>query len=286
MNEYKRPRDWRAILPRLFLFLAILFVAAAGAAKAEEPVIPNFWDPRSRIERPNMDAVGAIRFLVTDDFAPFSFRDRRGDLVGFDIDLIRAMCAALEVQCAVQSRPYETLETALRDKEGDAIMAGLSPNPEGDDPLLATRPYLKIPARFVTLKETDFEPDGDIDGFVGVVCHSAHQAFLGDYFPKAQVACYQNPAAALQSLQEKRLTAVFGDALSLAFWLHGAESKDCCRFAGGPYLSDAYFGDGLQIAVRPQEHELKSALDYALRETYRNGTYAELYLRYFPVGLF
>ena len=28
---------------------------------------------------------------------------------------------------------------------------------------------------------------------------------------------------------------MFGDAISLAFWLNGADAADCCMFKDGPY---------------------------------------------------
>jgi polar amino acid transport system substrate-binding protein len=87
-------------------------------------------------------------------------------------------------------------------------------------------------------------------------------------------------------LRNGTLAAVFGDALSFSFWLNGAESEACCRFEGGPYLDDRYFGAGLAIVMKSDDRLLKFAIDYALREVYRAGTYEELYLRYFPVGLF
>jgi polar amino acid transport system substrate-binding protein len=87
-------------------------------------------------------------------------------------------------------------------------------------------------------------------------------------------------------VKDRAIAAFFGDALSLAFWLHGPESEDCCRFSGGAYLDNRYFGAGLSIVMKEEDRTLKQALDYALREVYRNGTYEELYLRYFPVSLF
>ena len=59
-------------------------------------VVPNFWDPRARIERPSAAEIGTIKFLTTDDFPPFAFRDRRGILVGFDVDLAEAICDGAE----------------------------------------------------------------------------------------------------------------------------------------------------------------------------------------------
>jgi polar amino acid transport system substrate-binding protein len=285
------------MLIRLLLFALVVSVpldsfAADGSdngtgSEAESVVVPNFWDPRARLERPSNDEIGAIRFLATDDFPPFSFRDRRGVLIGFDIDLAQAICSVLKVQCAIQIRPFESLVAGLRDGSGNAILAGLDAERARDEGLIATQAYLKIPGRFVVRKDADFDPsEAEPDGFIGTRCNSAHAAYVARFFPTLRIACYMDPAAALAELKAGRLDAVFGNALSLAFWLHGAEAEACCTFFGGAYLDDRYFGTGLTIVVKTEDRRLKFALDYALREVYRAGTYEELYLRYFPVSLF
>lgn len=280
------------------LVVAILALAApasfgedaapgVSAAPGADAVVPNFWDLRARLERPSSDEIGAIRFLTTDDFPPFSFRDRRGILIGFDVDLAGAICTVLKVQCAIQTRPFSTLVAGLKDGTGNAIIAGLDPERIGAEGLIASQAYLKIPGRFVVRKDTVFDPDEEKpDGFVGTVCGSAHAAYLARFFPQQRVACYLRPSIPLAELKAGTLTAVFGDALSLAFWLHGPDSADCCRFAGGPYVDDRYFGSGLAVVMKEDDRTLKLAIDYALREVYRNGTYEELYLRYFPVSLY
>ena len=261
--------------------------AEPAAAPAEAVEVPNFWDPRARLERPSADEIGAIRFLTSDDFPPFSFRDRRGMLIGFDVDLVEAICDVLKVQCAIQSRPFDTLKAGLADRTGNAIIAGLDPEKAAAEGLIATQAYLKIPGRFVAPKDAAFDPASTVPARpIGVVCRSAHQAFRARFFPKLPENCYPNLSAALGELKAGRLSAVFGSALGLAFWLHGPDAQDCCRFAGGAYIDDRYFGAGLAIVVRAEDRKLKFALDYALREVYRSGRYEELYLRYFPVGLF
>lgn len=280
-------------LPSLLAALFLLALANAGAAQeggvphAESVVVPNFWDPRARLERPSASDIGAIRFLTTDDFPPFSFRDSRGILIGFDVDLAQAVCTVLKVPCAIQVRPFDTLIDGLKDGTGNAIIAGFDPERAGADDLIATQAYLKIPGRFVVAKDTVFDPDGAPPArFLGVVCNSAHAAYLARFFPDFHVACYQDAATALAEVKSGTLIAAFGDALSAAFWLHSPEAEECCRFAGGAYLDTRYFGPGLSIVMKEEDRTLKSALDYALREVYRSGTYEELYLRYFPVSLF
>jgi len=264
---------------------------AEAAGQPVQPLetvqIPNFWDPRARLERPAAREIGGIRFLTSDDFPPFSFRDRRGVLTGFDIDLAEAICEVLQVPCAIQSRPFDTLKAGLADGTGNAIIAGLDPERAGVEGLVATQAYMKIPGRFVARKGVAFDPGPPLPaGFVGVTCGTAHQIFLEQFFPKLKLACYTSPALALSELKAGKLGAVFGDALGLSFWLHGADSQDCCQFSGGAYIDDRFFGGGLSIVVKAQDRRLKQALDYALREVHRSGRYEELYLRYFPVSLF
>jgi polar amino acid transport system substrate-binding protein len=282
------------MLRRFARFLVLTLLLPAAAIAQDEPVpappevtVPNFWDPRARIERPSAEAIGAIRFLTTDDFPPFAFRDRRGVLVGFDIDLARAVCSVLKVQCAIQTRPFETLIAGLRDGTGNAIIAGFDLEKAPEAGLIASQAYLKIPGRFVARKDARFDPGRPSpEGFVGAVCGSAHAAYLERFFPDLRVACFMRPSVPLAELKAGRVDAVFGDALSLSFWLNGPESEECCRFEGGAYLDDRFFGSGLAIVMKAEDRELKFAIDYALREVHRAGTYEELYLRYFPVGLF
>lgn len=262
-------------------------VADSPTAGSEAVVVPNFWDPRSRIERPTAAALGAIRFLTTDDFPPFAFKDRRGILVGFDIDLAEAICAVLKVQCAVQVRPFATLVDGLKDGTGNAIIAGFDLEKASAVGLIASQAYLKIPGRFVVRKDKLFDPAAPKpEGQVGVVCGSAHAAYLARFFPALHVACFTRPADQIAELKAGGIAAAFGDALGLSFWLNGPQSEECCRFEGGAYMDDRYFGSGLAIVMKAEDRQLKFAIDYALREVYRAGTYEELYLRYFPVGLF
>jgi polar amino acid transport system substrate-binding protein len=57
-------------------------------------------------------------------------------------------------------------------------------------------------------------------------------------------------------------------------------------FAGGPYLEQRFFGQGYAIAVARGATDTKRALNAALQAIYEKGVFAELYLRYFPVGFY
>ena len=82
------------------------------------------------------------------------------------------------------------------------------------------------------------------------------------------------------------IDALFGDGLSLAVWLNGSSSENCCAFRGGPYTESRFFGEGVGFALRKEDGKLRRALDWALARLAARGVYAELYMKYFPVGVY
>ncbi|MET0357865.1 MAG: transporter substrate-binding domain-containing protein, partial [Pararhizobium sp.] len=63
-------------------------------------------------------------------------------------------------------------------------------------------------------------------------------------------------------------------------------SEKCCALFDGPYLSEKFLGEGLSVMVRRTDPVLVSAFNQALAELSRNGRLQDLYLRYFPSGLY
>jgi len=274
--------------------LASLLIAAlplASGARATEPQVPVLWDAKERLPKPDLSALPRLRFLTTTDFPPFNFLDGAGKLSGFHIDLARAICAELGIvdKCQIQALPWGELEGALDKGEGEAIIAGIAATPQSRQAYAFSRSYLQFPARFIMPKTKAFvEPIFDKlrSKRVGVLAGSAHERMLRDYFPDVKAVTFEKQEWMLADLKAGKLAAAFGDGMRLGFWLAGSDSADCCRFSGGPYLAPEYLGAGLAVAVSPDHGKLAAALDYALHEINTDGTFAELYLRYFPVSFF
>ncbi|MBZ9678004.1 transporter substrate-binding domain-containing protein [Mesorhizobium sp. ES1-1] len=281
---------WRSLLIALTLVSAAGLAGGARATSAK-PQVPVLWDAKERLPKPDLSTLPRLRFLTTTDFPPFNFIDGTGKLAGFHIDLARAICAELGIvdKCQVQALPWAELEGALEKGEGEAIIAGIAATPQSRQTYLFSRSYLQFPARFVMPRSTALaEPLFDkLRGKrVGVISGSAHERMLRDYFNSVQVVPFDRPEDLHAALKAGKLDAVFGDGMRLAFWLGGSDAADCCRFAGGPYLAPEYLGTGMAIATRLNDPVLAAALDYALQEISMKGTFAELYLRYFPVSFY
>src|SRR5262245_14516851 len=261
------------------------------AARAAEPAIPVFWDAKERLAKPDLAGIQRLRFLTTTDFPPFSFLDGSGRLTGFHVDLARAICTELEIldKCQIQALPWGELETAFAEKQGEAIIAGISVSAETRAKYAFSRSYLQFPARFVVPAASPLR-DAVFPGLarqrVGVIAGSAHERMLRDYFPDVEVITYDSQERVFEDVKVGKIAAAFGDGMRLAFWLAGSDSAGCCRFAGGPYLAPEYLGTGLAIATPKDDPVLARAFDFALHEISVKGTFAELYLRYFPVSFF
>ena len=76
---------------------------------------------------------------------------------------------------------------------------------------------------------------------IAVVAGTAHEAFLKEMFTAAEVRAYANAEAAREALRNKDVDLLFGDGVTLAFWINGSESAGCCAFRGGPFLESRFF---------------------------------------------
>ena len=115
---------------------------------------------------------------------------------------------------------------------------------------------------------------------------AVQEAYLRAFFPRSEIRPYDNPTSLRSALRSGAVDALFGDGVTLALWLNGTDAEDCCSFKGGPYTESHFFGDGVGIAVKKNNVGLRRALDDALAQLAARGVYADLYLKYFPIGFY
>lgn len=277
--------------PATLLTVLCVLLAAPHPTALAEPAIPNYWDEKERLPRPDLSAVERVRFLTTIDFPPFNFLDADGRLTGFHVELARAVCRELDIvpRCQIQALPWEELDEAIDAGQGEALITGTAITAAARERYAFSRPYLRFPARFVVPRASPLEKpmhDAVAGRRIGVLAGSAHEAMLRSYFPGVRPVTYSRPDWLYRDLREGKLDGAFGDGMRLSFWIAGSGSDGCCRFAGGPYIAPEFLGAGLAIATRRDDALLVQAFDYALREIAVKGTFAELYLKYFPVSFY
>lgn len=261
----------------------------APSQVAAPQAVPGFWDPRRRPERPDLSRLTVIRFLTETDYPPFNYTGADGNPAGFNVDLARSLCEEIKVTCTVQMRRFETLVDALTSNRGDAIIASMAVSPQLRARVDFTDPYYRVPARFASRKDAvmpEIRPEYLEGKKVGVIAGSAHEAYLKAMFTDAELHGYPNDDALRTALRKGEVDFIFGDAISLAFWINGTDSGDCCAFSGGPFVESRFFGEGIGIAVRKGNDVLRQALNWALFRVWEKGRYTDLWLRYFSVSPF
>ena len=121
---------------------------------------------------------------------------------------------------------------------------------------------------------------------MAVVGGTAHEAYLKALFTEAEVRPYPNTDAARLALKNREVDLLFADSISLAFWLNGTDSENCCSFRGGPFMDSRYFGEGIAIGVRRGNDTMRLALNWAMFRVWEQGKFTDLWLRYFPISPF
>src|SRR6478672_7981002 len=299
-----RPATGNCVAPAWVAIFAALAVTAglhtqpvqAQPAKTAPPavaaapvVIPGFWDPRRRPERPDLSRVTLIRFITEIDYPPFNFSGPDGNPAGLNVDLARMICEELKIACTVQMRRFDTLLPSLSDNRGDAVMASIAVTPEARKLADFSDPYYRTPGRFAARRNSpinDVRPEQLEGKKVAVLAGTAHEAFLKALFTEADVRPYETPEQAREALRKGEVDLLFGDGISLAFWLNGTDSQNCCAFRGGPFIESRYFGEGVGIAVKRGNDTLRQGFNWALFRLWEKGRFSDLWLRYFPISPF
>jgi len=292
------PHTIRTVLLGIAASVLIQLVPPHDPAHAQDTVsrtspaaqaVPGFWDPRRRPDRPDMSRLTVIRFLTETDYPPFNFAGSDGNPAGFNVAFAKMLCDEIGVTCTVQMRRFETLIDALNGNRGDAVIASMAVTSALRTKVDFTDPYYRTPARFASRRDSAMEnvrPEYLEGKKIGVIAGSSHEAYLRAFFTDAEIVSYGNDDGVRQALRRGEVNLIFGDAISLSFWINGTDSGDCCAFSGGPFLESRYFGEGVGIAVRHGNDVLRQALNWAMFRVWERGHYTDLWLRYFSVNPF
>lgn len=276
----------RSLIALLLVALG-LPIPAQAAPPPPDVFVPNLWDPASPPPKHDPSALKPLLIVTGQDDPPFAFTLPDGTPAGFDVDLARALCDELKVSCTVQARRWDTILPAIAAGAGDAAVASLAITEANLRAADFTSPYYRTPARFVAplaAKIGEVLPETVKGKRIGVQSGTAHEAYLKAFFPAATLVPYGSETELRTALGSGKVDLVFGDGIGLAGWLNGPVGGACCTFAGGPFTETRYFGEGAGIAVQRGRQPLRVALDYALWKLAQDGTYADLWLKYFPIS--
>jgi len=229
-----------------------------------------------------------VRVGTEGAYPPFNFKDASGELKGFDIDIAKALCAAMKAECSFVAQDWDGIIPALLAKKYDAIIASMSITDERKKKVDFTDKYYSTPAKFIVDKKggiSDVSVDGLKGKTVGAQGSTIHANFLEDVYKGANVKLYKTQDEANADLAAGRLDAILADSAVLNDWLK-TKDGNCCKFTGPGFNDPKYFGVGAGIAVRKGDDELREALNKAIKTILDDGTYKKINDKYFPFSVY
>ena len=235
------------------------------------------------------NADNVVRIGTEGAYPPFNYTDRDGNLKGFDIDIAEALCEAAELECTFVTQAWDGMIPALLARQYDAIIASMSITEERKQRVDFTEKYYQTPARFVKQKDADIEisEEGLKGKTVGVQRATVSANFINDNFRNIlTIRSYQTQEEANMDIVSGRLDLLFADAVVLQNgFLETDQGKDY-DFVGPSYTDEQWFGEGIGIAVRQGEDELRETFNAAIQQIREDGTYQEINDQYFDFDVY
>lgn len=224
-------------------------------------------------------AADKISFGSSATYPPFESLDAGNQIVGFDIDLAKALCKQMQADCTFTNHAFDSLIPSLKFRKYDAVISGMDITPERSKQVAFTSPYYANSA-VVIAKQGAFKSLADLKGKrIGMENGTTHQKYLQDKHPEIKTVSYDSYQNAIIDLKNGRIDGVFGDTAVVNEWL---KTNPQLGTVGEHVTDPQYFGTGLGIAVRPENKALLKKLNDALAAIKADGTYQKISDKWFP----
>lgn len=212
-----------------------------------------------------------ITFAMEPSYAPFEMTNEKGEVVGFDVDIAKALCEEIKATCQFKTQSFDSLIAGLKFKNFDAIISGMDITEARQKQVSFTEPYLENSVSFMAVKGK-FTPETAKN--VGVQNGTTFQQYLTKNAKQYNLKPYATLQSAVLDLKNGRIDMVFGDTPVLAEWLKTEKELD---FVGEKVVDKAFFGNGYGIAVNKSNTALLEKLNAALATIKTNGKYEQIY---------
>lgn len=228
-----------------------------------------------------------VRIGVDVPYEPMEYRTPDGELTGFDIDLGNALCDEIGVSCEWVVQGWDGIIPGLMARKYDAIMSSMTINDDRREQVLFSDPYITPPSAWFAPEGTeldDISKESLTDMTIGVQRGTLQDNYVTDmYGDVADINRYATADDMVLDMESERLDILFLDFPVGKSTLLDSEEGD--YVVVGEMLTEPkeYFGDGFGIAFRQRDEALAEQFNEALETLREDGTYDEIYARYFDV---
>ena len=243
-------------MKRLLLGLMILMLASAGVLADK------------------------VRIGTEGAYPPFNMIDKDGKVAGFDVDIARALCDKMGIECVFVTQDWDGIIPGLMAGKYDAIVASMSITEERKQAVDFTNRYYSNSLRMIAKKGAAIDP-AKLDGKVVGAQRATIAANYAEKIPDVSVKLYDTQENAYLDLGSGRVDVLVTDMLPGFDWLNSDQGKGF-EFIG----ENIDINDRIGIAVRKGNDKLRRRLNKALEEIVGDGTYEKINAKYFPFSIY
>ena len=217
-----------------------------------------------------------IKIATESSYKPFSYTDADGKLIGYEIELVDALCAQMKAECEVISQDWDGLIPGLNAQKFDAAIAGMSITPERKEVVDFSDPYFHSGIILIGKKGDDISIDSLKGQPIASQRSTVASQYLQDEHADADIKLYDTQDNAYLDLTSGRVRGMMSDKVTGIDWLKTDAGKDY-EVKGDEISRD---DDAMGIAFRKGD-PLVAKFNAALAELKDNGTYDQITGSYF-----
>lgn len=219
---------------------------------------------------------GTFIIGLDDSLPPMGFRDENNEIVGFDVDVARAVAERLGVEFIAQSINWDSKELELSSGNIDCIWNGLSITPERQESMAMTFPYLNNQIVCYVRADADVSSMADLAGKAVAVQNGsyAEELILSEANAEAKenfgdLLGFDDYLTALMDLEMGGVDAVVMDLVVGNYRMNSMNATDIkAAFS----LEDDNYG----VGFRKDDLALRDKVEEILKEMKEDGTLAEI----------
>ena len=251
---------------------ATLVLAACG--KKEEAPAPA---PVAAAPAP---APAKVYVVGTDAaYAPFESQNEKGEIVGFDIEVVQAAAAKAGIQVKFVNTPWEGIFNTLQQGDRDMIVSAVTITDERKQTMDFSDPYFDA-AQLIAVKETSkVAKFADLKKLkVGVQTGTTGDETVAKLLGKAStnIKRFESTPLALKELEAGGVDAVVADNGVIAHYVANNPGGKFKTVSDKEFVPEQY-----GIAFKKGNTELQAKMNQGMAAIKADGSYAQIFAKYF-----
>jgi polar amino acid transport system substrate-binding protein len=212
-------------------------------------------------------------------YAPFESQNDKGEIVGFDIDIVRAVAAKAGLEVKFVNTPWEGIFNALAQGDRDLLISSIGITAERRQTIDFSDPYFDAHQLIVVPSSSKVAKFDDLKKLkVGVQTGTSGDEVVSKLLGKTNtnIKRYELWPLALKELESGGVDAVVADNGVIVHYV--ASNKDNgFRMVNDPAFTPEQYG----IAVKKGNAAMLAKINKALADIRADGTYDKIYTQYF-----